>query len=217
MTKHSHSPYTSTSSSTPHDTNRKKQHPSHPTQHASTLHGSRNTLFLTAAAAQQALPQTPTQSLHQTWRQTCAIYIHLFFSGHLATRGNDGVVSTPPPHIRNSGERLPRLTRRTLAQLRTGRSPFLKSYLHRVDAKAHPSPLCPLCNIHTHDTHHLFSCTRMRTALSALDLWTDPAGITALLARWTEKLAGGPQVGTSDSPPHWQGSWEWVDNNNNSS
>ena len=29
---------------------------------------------------------------------------------------------------------------------------------------------------------------------------TDPAGVTALLARWTEKLAGGPQAGTSDSP-----------------
>ena len=36
--------------------------------------------------------------------------------------------------------------------------------------------------------------------------------MTALLARWTEKLAGGSQAGTSDSP-HYQGSWEWVDNN----
>ena len=27
-----------------------------------------------------------------------------------------------------------------------------------------------------------------------------PAGVTALLARWTEKLAGGPHAGTSDSP-----------------
>ena len=25
-------------------------------------------------------------------------------------------------------------------------------------------------------------------------------------------MAGGPKAGTSDSP-HWQGSWEWVDNN----
>ena len=32
------------------------------------------------------------------------------------------------------------------------------------------------------------------------NLWTDPAGVTALMARWTEKLAGGPQTGTSDSP-----------------
>ena len=41
---------------------------------------------------------------------------------------------------------------------------------------------------------------------------SDPAGVPARLARWTEKLAGGPQAGTSDSP-HQQGSWEWVDNN----
>ena len=52
-----------------------------------------------------------------------------------------------------------------------------------------------------HDTHHLFNCTHIRTTLSPQDLWTDPAGVTALLARWTEKLAGGPQAGTSDSPP----------------
>ena len=32
-----------------------------------------------------------------------------------------------------------------------------------------------------------------------------------MLAKWTEKLAGGPQSGTSDSP-HLQGSWVWVDN-----
>ena len=102
--------------------------------------------------------------------------------------------------ISSSEERLPRLTRRTLAQLRTNKSPFLKSYLHKVDAKTHPSPLCPLCNINTHDTHHLFNCTHIRTTLSPLDLWTDPAGVTALLARWTEKLAGGPHAGTSDSP-----------------
>ena len=69
-----------------------------------------------------------------------------------------------------------------------------------VDAKTHPSPLCPLCNTRTHDTHHLFNCTHIRTTLSPLDLWTDLAGVTALLARWTEKLAGGPQAGTSDSP-----------------
>ena len=45
--------------------------------------------------------------------------------------------------------------------------------------------------LHPH-THHM----------SPLDVWTDPAGVTALMARWTEKLAGGPQVGSSDSPPH---------------
>ena len=97
-------------------------------------------------------------------------------SRHLATRGNNKILRTPPPHTSSSEEILPRLTRRTLAQLRTNKSPFLKSYLHKVDAKTHPSPLCPLCNIHTHDTHHLFNCTHIRTTLPPLDLWTDTAG-----------------------------------------
>ena len=77
-------------------------------------------------------------------------------SRHLATRGNNKILGTPPPHTSSSEEILPRLTRRTLAQLRTNKSPFLK-----VNAKTHPSPLCPLCNIHTHDTHHLFNCTHI--------------------------------------------------------
>ena len=114
-------------------------------------------------------------------------------SYHLATRGNDKILRTHLPRTSSSEERLPLLTRRTIAQLRTNKSPFLKSYLHKVDAKIHPSPHCPLCNIYTHDTHHLFNCTHIRTTLSPLNLWTDPAGVTALLARWTEKLAGGPQ------------------------
>ena len=70
---------------------------------------------------------------------------------------------------------LPRLTRRTFAQLRTNKLSFHKVYLHKVDAKTHPS---------TH-THHLFNCTHIRTTLSPLNLWTDPVGVSALLARWT--------------------------------
>ena len=53
----------------------------------------------------------------------------------------------------------------------TNKSPFLKSYLHKVDAKLHLSPLCPLCNTHTHDTHHILNFTHIRTTLSPLDLW----------------------------------------------
>ena len=107
-------------------------------------------------------------------------------SRHLTTRGNNKILRTPPPHIISSEEILPRLTRRTLAQLRTNQSPFFKSYLHKVDVKTHPSLRFPLCNTHTHNTHHLFNCTHIRTTLSPLDLWTYPAGVTALLARWME-------------------------------
>ena len=100
-------------------------------------------------------------------------------SRHLATRGNNKILRTPPPHTSSSEEILPRLTRRTLARLRTNKSPFLKSYLHKVDAKTQPSPLCPLCNIHTNDTHHIFNCTHTRTTLSPMDLWTDRSDCTA--------------------------------------
>ena len=121
-------------------------------------------------------------------------------SRHLAQGGNNKILRTPPPHIISSEEILPHLTRHTLAQSRKNKSPFLKSYLHKVYSKSHPSPLCH-CNTHIHDTHHLFNFTHIRITPLPLDLWTDPAGVTALLARWTEKLAGGPPVGRSDSPP----------------
>ena len=121
-------------------------------------------------------------------------------SRHLSTRGNKKILRTPPPHISSSEEILLHLTRHTLTQLRTNKSPFLKVYLHKVNAKSYPSPLCPLSYIHTQNTHNLFNCTHIRTTLSPLDLWTDPTGVTAMLARWTEKLAGGPQAGRSSSP-----------------
>ena len=113
-------------------------------------------------------------------------------SRHLATRGNNKILRTPPPHISSSEEISPRLTHRTLVQLRTNKSPLLKSYLHKVDAISHTSPLCPLCNTHTHDTHHPFNFPHIRTRVSPLDVWTYAAEMTALLARWLEKLAGGP-------------------------
>ena len=202
MTKHSRSPYTSTYSSTPHNTNRKHNIHHIPytnTQHTSTLQCLKNTIFNNSRYTTN-IPTDP-HTVTTTDIKTNMRHIHTsIVSRRLATRGNNKILRTPPPHTSSSEEILPRLTRCTLAQLRTNKSPFLKSYLHKVDAKTHPSPLCPLCNIHTHDTHHLFNCTHIRTTLSPLDLWTDPAGVTALLARWTEKLAGGPQAGTSDSP-----------------
>ena len=181
----------------------KTQHPSHPlhkhTTYFNTPRLKKPTIFNNGRYTTN-IPTDP-HTVTTTDIKTNMRHIHTsIVSRHLATRGNNKILRTPPPHTCSSAEILPRLTRRTLAQLRTNKSPFLKSYLHKVDAKTHPSPLCPLCNIHTHDTHHLFNCTHIRTTLSPLDLWTDPAGVTALLARWTEKLAGGPQAGTSDSP-----------------
>ena len=73
-------------------------------------------------------------------------------SRHLATRGNNKILRTPPPHISSSEEILHHLTRRTLAQLRTDKPPFLKVYVHKVDANTHTSPLGPSVTL-THTTH----------------------------------------------------------------
>ena len=166
MTKHSHSPYTSTYSSTPHNTNRKHNIHNIPytnTQHTSTYPKAKiNTIFNNGRYTTN-IPTDP-HTVTTTDIKTNMRHIHTsIVSRHIATRGNNKILRTPPPHTSISEERLPRLTRRTLAQLRTHISPFLKSYLHKVDAKTHPSPLFPLCNIHTHDTHHLFNCTHIRT------------------------------------------------------
>ena len=83
-------------------------------------------------------------------------HIHtIIVSRHQATRGNYKILRTPPPHTSSSEETLPHLTHRTLAQLRTNKSPFLKSYLHKIDDKTHPSPLCP--HTSTHTTHIISS------------------------------------------------------------
>ena len=179
MTKNSYFPYTSTYSTTRHNTNKKHNIHHTPytnTQHTSTLQGYKTTIFNNGRYTTN-IPTDPPHN-HNNIHKTNMRHIHTSIdSRHLATRGNNKILRTPPPHICSSEEILPRLTRRTLAQPRTNISPFLKSYLHKVDAKSHPSPLCPLCcNTHTHDTHHLFNRTHTRTILSPLELWTDPAG-----------------------------------------
>ena len=78
------------------------------------------------------------------------------------------ILCTPPPHICSSEEILPCHTRCTISHLRTNKSAVLISYLYKVVAKLHRSPLCHFCNSHTHshDTHYLFNCTHIRTTLS---------------------------------------------------
>ena len=98
----------------------------------------------------------PTHS-HYNRHKTNMRHIHTsIVSRHLATRGNNKILRTPPPHTSSSEEILPCLTRRTLAQLRTNKSPFLKSYLHKVDAKHIHHHYAPSVTS-THTTHIMSS------------------------------------------------------------
>ena len=65
---------------------------------------------------------------------------------------------------------------------------MLISYLHKIDPVTHPSPTCPLCKSHDHDTNHLFSCTALPTQLEPINLWDDPVAVAELLQRWGDAL-----------------------------
>ena len=77
-----------------------------------------------------------------------------------------------PPLISSDSRRLPRSTRTTLAQLRSGYCPLLTSYMSRLDPSVKNE--CPLCESQPHDTAHLFSCPQRPTAQEATSLWEDP-------------------------------------------
>ena len=105
----------------------------------------------------------------------------------------NSVLSQPAPDISKSEETLSRKTRRTLAQLRAGKSPVLMAYLNAIDPKSYPSPACPLCNFQKHTTQHLFSCPKINTTLTIQDLWNNPVAVAALLQQWydVQSAAGG--------------------------
>ena len=147
MTKHSYFPYTSTYSSTHHNTNKNTTSITPLTQTYFNTPRLENTTFNNGRYTTN-IPTEP-HTITTTDIKTNMCHIHTsIVSRHLAPRGNNKILRTPPPHISSSEEILPRLTRRTLAQLRTNKSPFFKSYLHKVDAKSHPSSLFCLCNTH---------------------------------------------------------------------
>src|SRR5579872_7245354 len=93
------------------------------------------------------------------------------------------------PEVHHSEETLTRYHRRLLSQSRTNKSPFLLSYLHKINPYEHPSPLCPLCREQTHDTIHLFQRIQIQTTLTPMtDLWNNPCEAAELLETWRRAL-----------------------------
>ena len=99
------------------------------------------------------------------------------------------VLNMPAPKINRTEKLLPRKTRTTLAQLRSGYSTYLNSYLHRINPASHPSPSCPQCDVEAHSTNHLFDCTAAPTELSTGSLWEDPPAVAAFLGLPTHEDA----------------------------
>ena len=106
----------------------------------------------------------------------------------VSQRPPNKVLQDQTPSVSPAELLLSRETRRTLAQLRTNKSPLLVSYLFSIGDPRHPSPLCPLCLMHDHTSSHLFECKSLPTSLSSLDLWTNPDKVEPFLATWGERL-----------------------------
>ena len=71
-------------------------------------------------------------------------------SQHLAARNNNKILRTHPPQVSSTEENLPRHTCRTLAQLRTNKSPFLLSYHTKSTSQHthhHSAPFVALTNM----------------------------------------------------------------------
>ena len=115
------------------------------------------------------------------------IHSHIV-SNQLSQRPPNKVLQDQTQSVSPAELLLSRETRRTLAQLRTNKSPLLVSYLYSIGDPRHPSPLCPLCLMHDHTSSHLFECKSLPTSLSSLDLWTNPDKVEPFLATWGERL-----------------------------
>ena len=85
------------------------------------------------------------------------IHSHIV-SNHLSQRPPNKVLQDQTPSVSPAELLLSRETRRTLAQLRTNKSPLLVSYLYSIGDPRHPSPLCPLWLMHDHTSSNLFEC-----------------------------------------------------------
>ena len=81
--------------------------------------------------------------------------------------------------ISNEETKLPRSTRRILAQLRSKYSSHLNSFNSRINDETENK--CELCNGTPHDTSHLFNCPSNPTQLEAIDLWLKPVEVAAFL------------------------------------
>ena len=111
----------------------------------------------------------------------------------ISRQPNNKVLDQPAPPIHKSEEELEHSMRRTLAQLRTNKSPLLQSYLNKINPGVHPTSSCPLCGHDNHDTRHLFQCPVIPTSLVPDDLWRNPAGVERLVAEWRGALGRPPE------------------------
>ena len=101
----------------------------------------------------------------------------------IAKQSRNKVIQEQPPPIDKSEKILPRKTRTTLSQLRSGYSTHLNSYLSRINPSINDN--CPDCNNSNHTTAHLFNCPNKPTNLMTRSLWDEPITAATFLGLTT--------------------------------
>ena len=99
------------------------------------------------------------------------------------------VLQTCPPPINQDEKNLPRPTRSTLSQIRSGYSSYLNSYLHRINPTKYQEN-CPKCNSSIHNSQHLFNCPANPTDLTVTSLWENPVEAATFLGLETKNGPG---------------------------
>ena len=113
--------------------------------------------------------ESATERSHPKSLKRGNILLHSKFSKSISKMRNNKVLNAPPPPISESEKKLPRSTRVKLAELRSGYSKLLNSYMSRIDPEVRD--VCPDCQESLHDTKHLFECKKKPTHLTIDSLW----------------------------------------------
>ena len=83
----------------------------------------------------------------------------------------NSITANSPPPIDGLEQELPRKTRATHAQLRSGWCHITNHYMSRINPEI--QDIGPNCGISPHDVHHLFKCPRNPITLEITSLWTN--------------------------------------------
>ena len=98
-----------------------------------------------------------------------------------------------------SEKSLPRSTRVTLCQLRSGYSSKLRVTMYSMYPDSY-DPLCPKCQGSPHDTQHLFQCPNDPTTLNVTLLWDNPVAAATFLGLPTKEDEEPNGDGRQDDP-----------------
>jgi hypothetical protein len=173
--------------------NQRAQLPSHPSHKLTLPNTNARHLRQTAFDNVNFTVNITTDTNHpstETIKANCKTIHSTIVQNYLSSLKPNPIINQIPPPIHNSELSLSRDSRCLLSQLRSGHSRFLLKYLNLIDPNTYPSPICPACNSHEHNTTHLFNCPTVPNPLNLtpLDLWIRPVEAAEVLALWRPLL-----------------------------